>query len=75
VVSWVTACTIPARLPPVARRREAVGAVAFAKALGQPVFGLRLILRPLHGPEREIVVMLLRGSAKTTPGGARRCIT
>lgn len=66
----MTARTTPARLPPVARRRDAVGAVAFAGALGQPVFDFqRLILRALHGPEREVVVILPRGNAKTTLGG------
>jgi phage terminase large subunit-like protein len=44
--------------------------VAFTKALGQPAEPFqRRILAALHGPEREVVVILPRGNAKTTIGG------
>lgn len=54
---------------PVRLRRGSRGVHQLARALGQPLEGFqRRIVAALHGPERETVVMLPRGNAKTALG-------
>lgn len=59
--------TIPTRLPTPCRRREPRGFYAFARLIGLRLEPFqRRIVRALHAPERETLVLIPKGNGKTT---------